>query len=250
MPIQKSEGIVLRRQDLRETSVILTFYTRDFGKIKGIIRGVRGPRAQGTGASLEIFALDEIVFYERKSSDIYTVSQCDLLEFFAPIRASLEKLSYATYIIELLDSVTTLADKNSEVFDLLLNSLKLLSGESSPRRVARIFEIKLLYLLGLMPSLEECASCGRKVAGEERFSFRHGGLICKDCRQIDKAAVPILAGTAKFMEHIRSSPFEKVARIKVAAQVGRELEAILRRFLDYHIERRLKTLEFIREIGK
>jgi DNA repair protein RecO (recombination protein O) len=251
MPIQKSEGIVLRRQDLRETSVILTFYTKHSGKIKGILRGVRGPRPQGAaGACLELFALDELVYYERKSSDIYTVSQCDLAEFFAPIRASLEKLSYATYIVELLDSVTAACDKNDEVFELLLNSLRLLSGESSPRRVARIFEIKLLYLLGLMPSLQACASCGRKIAGGERFSFRHGGLICKDCRPQDKAAAPILAGTAKFMEHIRSSPFEKVARVKVAAQVGKELEATLRKFLDYHIERRLKTLNFIKEIGK
>jgi len=248
MPIQKSEGIVLRRQDLRETSVILTFYTRSFGKVKGIIRGVRGPRAQGTGASLEIFALDEIVFYERRSSDICTVSQCDLSEFFAPIRASLEKLSYATYMVELLDSVTAAADKNDEVFELLLNSLNLLSGESSPRRVARIFEIKLLYLLGLMPSLEECVLCGGAVLTEARFSLRHGGLICKDCRGQDRAAVPILAGTAKFMEHIRSSSFEKAARVKVATPVGKELEAILRRFLDYHIERRLKTLEFIRAV--
>lgn len=250
MAIQKSEGILLRRQDLRETSVILTFYTRGFGKIKGILRGVRGPRAQGAGASLELFSLDDIVFYERKSSDIYTISQCDLQEFFSPVRASLEKLSYATYIIELLDSVTAVADNNEEVFNLLLNSLKLLAGESSPRRVARIFEIKLLYLLGLMPSLMECASCGAGISGDARFSLRNGGLICKNCIGSDRAAVPILAGTAKFMEHIRLLEFEKVARIKVATPVGRELEAILRRFLDYHIERRLKSVEFIKEIEK
>ena len=70
MPIQKSEAIVLRSQDLRETSLIITFYTKDFGKIKGIVRGVRGPHAQYGGGSLEIFAHDEIVFYERKKADI------------------------------------------------------------------------------------------------------------------------------------------------------------------------------------
>ncbi|MBU0880811.1 MAG: recombination protein O N-terminal domain-containing protein, partial [Candidatus Omnitrophica bacterium] len=64
MPIQKSDGILLRRQDLRETSILLTFYTRDFGKIKGIVRGVRGPRAIFGGGAYELFALDEIIFYE------------------------------------------------------------------------------------------------------------------------------------------------------------------------------------------
>ena len=250
MPIQKSEAIVIRRQDLRETSLIITFFTKDFGKIKGIVRGVRGPHAQYGGGSLEIFALDEIVFYERKKSDIFTISQCDLVEFFNSIRQSLERLAYANYIIELLDSVTSLADKNVEVFTLLLNSLTLLSGEASAKRVARIFEIKLLGLLGLMPTLEACAFCDGKVDASAKFSIAHGGLICSACVDKDKNALPILAGTVKFIEHIRELPFEKVERIKVASTVGMELESILRKFLDYHIERRLKSLEFLKEIEK
>jgi len=250
MPIQKSEAVVIRSQDLRETSLILTFYTKDFGKIKGIVRGVRGPHAQYGGGSLEIFAHDEIVFYERKKSDIFTISQCDLVDFFNPIRESLERLAYANYIIELLDSVTSLGDKNNEVFELLINSIRLLSGDASAKRVARIFEIKLLALLGLMPTLETCAFCGKKADASAKFSVANGGLICKACLGNDANALPIMAGTVKFIEHIRALPFEKVERIKVANTVGKELEYILRQFLDYHIERRLKSLDFLREIEK
>ncbi|MBI5123803.1 MAG: DNA repair protein RecO [Candidatus Omnitrophica bacterium] len=250
MAIQKSEGIVLGRQDLRETSLITTFYTKDFGKIKGIVRGVRGPHAQYGGGSLEIFAHDEVVFYERKKSDIYTISQCDLIDYFNPVRESLDRLVFATYMIELLDSVTSLADKNSEVFELLLNSLKLLSGQSSAKRVTRIFEIKLLHLLGLMPTMELCANCSGKIDSNAKFSFRNGGVICKNCLSTDKEASHILAGTVKFIEHIRNSPFEKVARVKVSSMVGEELEKILRKFLDYHIERRLKTVDFLKEVER
>lgn len=239
----------MRRQDLRETSLILNFYTKDFGKIKGIVRGVRGPHAQYGGGSLEVFAHDSIVFYERKKSEFYTISQCDLVEFFNPIRGSLERLAYAAYIVELLDSVTQLADKNEDVFELLLNSLRLLSGSSSAKRVTRIFEIKLLSLLGLMPSLELCANCGQKISESGmRFSIHHGGLVCNACLDKARDARPILPGTAKFIEHIRSSPFEKVERVKVASKVGEELESLLRKFLDYHIERRLKTIEFLKEL--
>ncbi len=249
MPIQKNEGILLRRQDLRETSILLTFYTRDFGKIKGIVRGVRGSRSIFAGAAYELFVLDEIVFYERKNGEIFTISQCDLVKYFNPIRASLDKLSFASYIIELLDSVTGFSDKNSEVFDLTLKSLDLLSGDTSPRRVARIFEIKLLGLLGLMPNMQECVNCGDDSGSNPRFSLRHGGLICKKCLDSDKMAVSILPGTVKYMDHVRSSPFERAAMVKVAAEVGKELERLLRRYLDYHIERRLKTIEFIKEIA-
>jgi DNA repair protein RecO (recombination protein O) len=249
MSIQHSQAILLRRQDLRETSIILTFYTRDFGKIKGIVRGVRGPRAQGHGGGAhEIFALDDIVFYERKSRDIYTVSQCDLRDFFSPIRASLEKLGYATYMIELLDSVTALSDPHPEVFDLTLGSLRLLAGEESGRRMARIFEIKLLSLLGIMPRLGSCANCSDETDPSARFSLRHGGLICKSCFGSDALAAPIMPGTAKFIEHIQSLPFDKVARIGVTDEVGKDLELILRRFLDYYVERKLNSLSFLRHI--
>jgi len=223
MAIQKSDAIVLRRQDLRETSLTVTFYTRDFGKIRGVLRGVRGPRCQYAGGSLEVFARDEIVFYERKGGDYFTVSQCDLAEFFSPIRSSLEKLAHATYMAELLDSVSPLCDPNREVYDLFLNSLRLMAGEASAKRATRIFEIKLLNLLGLMPRLSSCASCGGKVDVSARFSLREGGLVCGTCAGKEKATVAMLAGTAKFIGHIMESPFEKVARIKVPLRSGRNL---------------------------
>ncbi len=250
MGIQKAEAIVLRKQDLRETSLILTFYTKGFGKIKGIIRGVRGPRTPCGTSALELFAHDEIVFYERRRSEFYTISQCDLIDFFSPVRVDLLRFAHATYILELLDSLTPLTDRNSSVFDLLLNSLHLLAGKSSPRRIARVFEIRLLSLLGIMPLLESCVCCGAKPLGEAKFSFKHGGVLCQTCldKDLDTDARRISSGTIKFIEHVRHSPFEKVSRIKVSQDVGTELEAILRRFLDYHIERRLRTLKFIRAL--
>ena len=151
-------------------------------------------------------------------------------------------------MIELLDSVTTLGDNNREVYDLLLNSLRLLSGQASAKRVARIFEIKLLGLLGLMPNLRECANCGGQPGVNPRFSLHHGGLICKQCLDTDKMAVSILPGTVKYMEHIRSSSFDRAAMVRVSSEVGKDLERALRRFLDYHIERRLKTVQFIKDI--
>jgi DNA repair protein RecO (recombination protein O) len=247
MAIQKSQGILLRRQDLRETSIILTFYTRSFGKIRGIVRGVRGPRGQFGGGALEIAALDDLVFYERRRSDIYTVSQCDLVEYFSPLRGSLDRLSYAAYMAELMDSVTSLGDADEAAFDLLHKSLKLLCEEASPRRVARIFEIKLLFLMGLMPSMGRCASCGSDAGASPRFSYMHGGIVCGKCAGRDAGTSAIMPGTIRFIEHILQAPFEMAGRVKVAEPVGRELEKILRRFLDHHIERRLKTVEFIKE---
>lgn len=250
MAIQKTEAILLRKQDLRETSLILTFYTRSFGKVKGVVKGARGPRSQCGGGAFEPLVHDEIIFYERKNAELFTISQCDLIEFFNPIRKSLEKLSYATYLTELLESVTTLTDKNEGLFELLLNSLHLLASGSSPKRVARIFEIKLISTMGIMPELSSCTICAGPAGENAKFSFRNGGLVCKNCLRADMHAVPILQGTVNFIGHIQNSNIDKVERVKVSERVGKELEAILKKFLEYHVGRRLKTLEFIKAIER
>ena len=248
MGINKTEAIVLNARELRETSLIATFYTKDFGKISGVIKGVRGARAQYFGGALEPFAHDAIVFYEKKASGLFLVSQCELINFFWALRGDLERLAYASYLVELLDSATPIGEKSGEIFALLARSLELLCGSASPRRVARIFEIMLLKRQGMMPELERCVVCGGKVEGEGRFNLKLGGLVCGPCASSSGAAIPILRGTREFMRHIASSDFDRASRIKVAKEVGREVEVILRKFIDYHIERRLNTVAFLTSI--
>ena len=72
MSIERSKAIVLKNQDLRETSVLATFFTKDFGKISGIMKGIRGTFNQ-TNNSLELFSLSEIIF------SILTLVPCTLI---------------------------------------------------------------------------------------------------------------------------------------------------------------------------
>jgi len=249
MAIHTSEAIVLGTRELRETSLIVTFYTKAFGKVAGVMKGVRGARALHGGGALEPFARDEIVFYDRKTSDLFFVSQCDLIDYFPAIRADLERLSYAMYLIELVDSFTPLGDRNEELFLLLARALALLVGKSSPRRVARIFEIRMLGLLGMMPQMYRCVQCRSSDLREARFSLRMGGLVCKRCAPSDRAAVGILPGTIEFIRHIETSDLDTISRIKVSERVGKDLEGALRRFLDYHLERRMRTVTFLKSLG-
>jgi len=249
MAVQKTQGFVLRRQDVRETSLSLTIYTRDFGKLKCITKGVRAPEQRFAGA-YELFALDAIVFYERKNKNFFLLSQCELVDFFPHIRESLEKISYAMYFSELLDSVTQVGDANPALYKLLSDALGLLSGNASAKRVARVFEIKLLSAIGLMPGLKICTGCGRKPEkGKVRFSLASGGILCLACSSGEKSARPVMPGTLNFIMHIKDSPFEKIKHIKVASLVGNEVERLLKSFISYHLDVRLKSREFIEKIG-
>jgi DNA repair protein RecO (recombination protein O) len=253
MPIHTTDAIILRKQDIRETSLLITFYTRDFGKIKGLIKGARGPKGP-LGYQVQVFTLNRIVFYDSKRAGIHTVSQCDLLDFFETIREDILKTSYAYYFVELIDALTEEKDKNEEIFDLLLNSFNLLKSEHSPKRISRVLEIRLLMLSGLMPRLDRCVLCSRQVDfktapfNKIRFSYRSGGIICEDCFEEDNSSRRISPGTALFIDHVERTTYEKLARIKVSREVGRELEEIMKKFISYRLDTRLKSLEFLEKI--
>ncbi|MBL7068864.1 MAG: DNA repair protein RecO [Candidatus Omnitrophica bacterium] len=247
MAIQTTEGIILRKQNLRETSVILSLFTKDFGKISGVMKGARGPKA-AMGNNPQVFSLNNIVFYDKKRGNLNSISQCDLKNYFDPIRNDLERTVYADYFLELVDSVTIEGDINREIYELLLNSLGLLSRPVSAKRVARIFEIKIMDMSGFMSELGECIVCSEPIQENARFSLCLGGPLCRKCQTKDKGAINLSKGTMNFIERVRRSPFELVSRIKVSQDVGIELEGFLRRFVDYHIQRSLKTVEFLKKI--
>ena len=253
MAIHTTDAIVLRKHDIRETSLLVVFYTRDFGKITGLIKGARGPRGP-LGYQVQIFTLNRVVFYDSKRSGIHTVSQCDLLDFFEIIRKDIVRTGYACYFVELIDALTEDTDRNEEIYNLLVNSLELLKSKASPKRISRILEIKLLMISGLMPRLDKCVLCGRGIDFKEaagnkaRFSYKSGGLICRSCFGEDTSSRRILPGTAHFIDHIGRAPYEKVAMIKVSRDVGIELEEIMKKFLSYQLDKQIKSLEFLEKV--
>lgn len=263
MPIHTIDAIILRERDLRETSLLVTFFTRDFGKIKGLLKGVRGPKGP-LGYQVQPFTLSRIVFYESKKADIHIVSQCDLVDFFEDIRKDIVKTGYAYYFTELVDALTEKSEASPEVFNLLLNSLNLLKTNASPKRAARILEIKLLALSGVMPRLDCCVVCGSEIdtkkhdlphAGAQgetgariRFSYKFGGIICPKCAPQDTTSRKILAGTVSFIGHIERAPYDRAENVKVSKDVGEELEEIMGKFLAYQLDTRIKSLDFLKTV--
>ncbi len=248
MAIQKTQAIVLSNHDFRESSLLANFYTKDFGKLRGLVKGIRGPKLR-YGSRLEPFSLNSIVFYESRKSNFCIIAQCDRLFGFNSLQENLEKAAYAGYFAELIDAVTSLEDANAPLFELLFNSLKLLSSESDIERIVRIFEIKLLNLSGFMPRLDCCVCCGER-SGTPCFSYSLGGLLCAGCSAQDKAALPVSLGSIASLKHIESIDWRRVLRFKMTPAVKDELKKILRSFLDLHLERRFRSLAFLEKVKK
>lgn len=249
MPAQRAEGVILRKYLLRETSYILVVFTKEFGKIKGVIKGVRSPYPQFAG-DFEIFTRCELLFYRKQKSPMDLITQCEAIDPYVPVRKDIERLTYANYFIELISVVTNDYDPNEELYSLLVQSLKMLGTGSSAKRLSRIFEIKLLGILGLSPQLDECVECGSALENGAGFSPSSGGALCGGCVARGKGSLKLSMGTLKFLRKIQQSDLEKTAHIKVSREVGRETELILKRFLAYHLGRPMKSLKFLEKMEK
>ena len=244
MGIQKSEAIVLKTHSFRETSLIVNFFTKDFGKIHGLIKGIRSEPQRYGGLPLN-FSRNYIVFYEKPQRDLNLVTQCDIEDGFMAIRQDLQKTNYAHYFIELLDTVTQNYDKNERLFELTVKALYSLAQNYSCWQIARLFEIKLLNLSGFKPRLDACVHCQKGNIEGGKFSSALGGILCSGCTDTDINSKTIFPGTIASLEYIEKTDWEKSLHLKLSKKIAQELEEILHSFLEVHLDKRSKARKFL-----
>ena len=242
--ICSTEGIVIKTFDLRETSRIATFFTKDSGKIKGVLKGVRkDPRK--FGSSVDKFSVNGIVYYEYRRSDLHLVSQCDLKQFYFAIRQDYKRNMAANYMLELVDMVMPFEYPNKRVYRLMLNYLGSLESIDDIDRLVHIFQVKILLLSGFRPHIDACVKCRKKVEERARFSLRAGGLICSHCPTNETNFTMISKGTIASMLHIEKSDWTESMRLGLTNTARKELKYLLNNFLVYHLGKKIKSAKYL-----
>jgi len=248
MSIHKTQALILNKRDFRETSLIVDFYTKEFGKISGLLKGVRA-EADKFASNLEIFSLNEIVFYRRANSSLHLVSQADKIENFTGARNHLEKTTLASFMMELVGSIMQLEDKNEEIFDLTVNCLKELETNYNPDKIATIFKIKILALSGFKPHFDSCVICSEKIMAQSKFSMALGGLLCAKCCHKDLSSRNIFRGTVATILHIERGQLRSGLNLGMNPEIKKELGVILNSFLNFHLGKELKSQRVMQKLS-
>lgn len=247
MGAHKTTAFVLRTQDYRDTSLLCTFFTRDFGKIKAVLKGGRDGKSR-YGSTAEPFSLNEILFYERRRGDLHLVTGIELLERFEPLRKDLEILGSATYLVELIDQMTDTGGPSNALFDLLRDALSFMCRRHNPKRCCRIFEMKMMQFLGMVPELDVCVRCRESQSGEVLFSISSGGVVCEACRRGEGPLVLLPAAAVSFLDRARRRSFEEVDQAEITPDVDERMQRLLRQFVDYHLGYRPRSLTFLEKV--
>ena len=242
--IISTEGIVLKTIDYRETSCITRFFTKDHGKVAGVLKGIRKDRKK-FGSNVDRFSVNDIVYYAYRHSDLHLISQSDLKEYFFPVRQDYKKSVAANYILELVDLVMPREEKNLKVYELMLNFLHSLNTILDIDKLVHIFQIKILQLSGFSPHLDACVKCGKNIKGKSRFSMTAGGLLCSECPTINHSFTVISQGTVATILHVERAPWLIARKIGLTGVTQKELKYILNNFLTYHLERNVKSAKYM-----
>ena len=243
--ILKTEGVVLRTFDLRETSLLAVIFSKDHGKIKGVLKGIRkDPRK--FGSSLDRFSVNDIVYYTYRNSDCHLISQCDMKGFFPQVRRDYRRQVAAHYMLELVDKIMPVEEENEAVYTLVMNYLNSLEERGDVERLVPMLQIKMLNLSGFRPHIDACVRCQKRVEGRARFSLKWGGLVCASCPAGDGDLVVVSPGTISSMLYVEENDWAKSLRLALTARVRRELQQVLNNFLVYHLEKRVRSAAYLR----
>jgi DNA repair protein RecO (recombination protein O) len=246
MPTEKATALVLRTVDFSESSLVVTLFTREFGKVGALAKGARRLKNPFESA-LDVLTLCRIVFLHKSSDALDLVTEAKLLRRFRPAGRNLAGLYAGYYVAELLGEMTDENDPHPELFDLADETLAgLAAAEAVPRWIVR-FELGALRFLGHMPTLGRCAECGTPVemAGRVSFGPLQGGVLCPSCRVGQTQVVSVNAGALRTMGQLADLGGQAWRRLEIDPRMLGELRGVLNHYLAHLLGRKPRMHQYL-----
>ncbi len=242
MRAEKARAVVLSSRPLGEADRIVRLFTRELGRVDAVVKGVRKTTSRW-GGRLEPFNVCDLVLHPGRS--LYTVTQAQLVDVFAHLRADREGLTGAAIVCEAAAGLTPEHEPEERVFALLRNTLRELDRGLPGRAVDSPLVLgallKLLYEAGYLPVLDHCTACG---SGDRAlgFSAARGGLVCGDCLA---EAAPITPEAVTALLAAVALPLAELRELPASAASGEALRDVHQLYA-YHTGSRLRALRIAR----
>lgn len=246
MDKKKTSAIILDRFPYRESDLLVSFFSREDGLLRGI-----APAAQKSskrfGGLLEPFCRIELTYVEKDGRNLVRLETA--AELSGPSIDSTDLLGYALagYYCELISNLCPEAEKQSALYDLFDLALQLIgAGELQPL-LAPVFDLKFLQLLGYAPHVESCFRCRAEPAqcGRMYFDLQGGGICCEKCLTSGERHSALSAGSAAFWRQALELPLDLALRLRASKPQALETVKLLPSFAEYLSGRKLKTKEFL-----
>ena len=242
--IYRALGITLRRAPVREADLLSVMYTRDYGKLELLARGAQRLTSKLMG-HLEPLTLVRVSVARGRSMD--QVTEAEVVDAFPAVKSGYENSARGLYVAELVDGFSALSAANAELFNLTVQTLEALGTAGNADLALRYFDLHLLRLSGFMPELHQCVECGAELEPDRhRFAVGAGGVLCTDCGPADVVIRPLSLPALKLLRLLhRTESAGALPALAVPPPLEREVRETLATTLQYWLDRRVKSQEFL-----
>ena len=243
MKIESVEGIVISETNYSESSKILNVLTKEHGLIGIMSKGCRSMKSKLRGVSRKLIYGTFHIYY--KPNGISTLIGVDILSSFSETLTDLERISYASYILDLTHQVLK-QNEEEEIFDLLKDTLLKIEEGLNPIALTNILEVKLLDYLGVSPSIDACAHCGsdKQIV---TLSSDAGGYVCKNCYNNE----PLVSDkTIKMIRMYYYVDIKNITKLEVSDSVSFEINRFLEDYYERFTGLYMKSKDFIKRLNQ
>jgi DNA repair protein RecO (recombination protein O) len=236
--LKQTEAIVLRSYPLREADLLVTFFTRTEGKLRGVARAAKKSKRRFGGA-LEPLTHVTLHFEERAGQELVRLDACDVIDSPLASQVDYPRAVALGHVAELLDELLPDREAHDDIFRLALAVL----AELRPGTVwapVTYFNLWLVRLVGLLPELEECVACGAVLnGGRAYFHPLADGLLCPNDKRLASSEMSP-DSRALAMEMFRA-PAERFRQSAWPRHRATDLRKFLVQRIERHIEKKLVT---------
>src|SRR6516225_4517888 len=240
MGVLSSEAVVLRTWPVHEADLVVSFLTRDFGKMRGVAKSALKSRKRFGGA-LEPMTVARAYFVERPRQELVRLDQLEIIR--SPLSAPVDhvRLTVLSVFAEVLEEALPDHDPQETVFRLVLSVLEQ-TTVAQPWMPLTYFQLWMTRLMGLLPDIAHCTACGEAlVAGETSFNNHADGLFCNVHRNGN--ASELSADSWQMAIRMLRAPVTTFADEPWPRRRGQDLRRFTLQALERHMERKLRAAE-------
>jgi len=241
-----SETVILRTWPVHEADLIVSFFTRDYGRVRGVAKSALKSRKRFGGA-LEPMTLARAWFAERPRQELVRLDQLEIVR--SPLSAPVDpvRMTVLSFFAEVLDEALPDHDPQETVFRLLVSVLDETTVEQ-PWMPLTYFQLWLTRLMGLLPDIAHCTACGEALAaGEASFNTLGDGLFCAVHRNGSSSGLS--ADSWQLAQRMLRAPVSAFAAEAWPRRRAQDLRRFTLQALERHLERKLRSAEALARLG-
>ena len=234
----RTEAIVLRNLDYRETSQIVTLFTKEHGKVAVIAKGSRRAKSP-FGSSLQPMSHTEVVYYSRSGRELQTLSESAHLRRYPAITSELDKITLGLRMVELVHALMPSGEVQADVFLLLQAVFEKL--EAAPDRWQNLwpfFQLRMAGVLGFYPAVTRDA-VQEVVDSHGVLQLETGSVASLD--QFEGRAERASRQALRAFAVLAKAEIEVVLRMALAPAEYAEVLRLTESYLRFHVEEAYPT---------